>query len=92
MPVFKVMSKLRGLRGSLLDPFRRSEERVLADKLVAEYEADITLVLTKLNSGNLDAAVKLAHLPEKIRGYGHVRMAAARALEAEREGLMKKIF
>jgi indolepyruvate ferredoxin oxidoreductase len=92
MPVFKVMSKLRGLRGSMLDPFRRSEERVLADQLVVQYELDVSLVLAKLTTENVEAAVKLANLPEKIRGYGHVRMAATRALEAEREGLMKKIF
>jgi indolepyruvate ferredoxin oxidoreductase len=88
LPVFKVMAKLRGLRGSMLDPFKRSEERVLADQLLAQYESDMGLVLVKLNAGNLDAATRLANLPEKIRGYGHVRRAAAKGLESDRAQLI----
>jgi indolepyruvate ferredoxin oxidoreductase len=90
--LFKGVAKLRGLRGSLFDPFRRSEERVLADRLLAQYESDIALVLVKLNADNVHAAIQLASLPEKIRGYGHVRMAAATAIEAERESLLKQYF
>ena len=94
MPVFKTMAKLRGLRGSLLDPFRRSEERLLADQLVAEYEADMALVLEQLmvRPAQLDAAIELANLPAKIRGYGHVRKTAAKAIEAQREVLRKRYF
>jgi indolepyruvate ferredoxin oxidoreductase len=88
LPVFKVMAKMRGLRGSMIDPFKRSEERVLADELVVQYEADLELVLGKLNTRNLDAAVKLANLPEKIRGYGHVRRAAAKGLASDRTQLI----
>jgi indolepyruvate ferredoxin oxidoreductase len=92
LPVFKVMAKLRGLRGSMIDPFKRSEERVLADKLLSEYEGDIDWALGRLDSSNLNAAIQLANLPEKIRGYGHVRLAAAKALHAKREELRKRYF
>jgi indolepyruvate ferredoxin oxidoreductase len=91
MPVFKVMAKLRGIRGSLLDPFRRSEERVLADKLVAQYEADMGNVLTRLDASNVNVITRLANLPEKIKGYGHVRAAAAKVTQAERKGLLATI-
>jgi indolepyruvate ferredoxin oxidoreductase len=87
MPVFKVMAKLRGLRGSLVDPFRRSEERVLADQLLAQYETDMTEALDKLTASNVGAVTQLANLPEKIRGYGHVRMATAQGVNAERLSL-----
>ena len=35
-----------------------------------------------------DRAVAIASLPEKIRGYGHVRAAAAEAVAQEREALL----
>jgi indolepyruvate ferredoxin oxidoreductase len=91
LPVFKVMAKLRGLRGSMIDPFKRSGERVLADRLLAQYESDIALVLPSLKTGNLDAAVKLADLPEKIRGYGYVRLASAESTQSERDALLATI-
>ena len=84
MPMFKLVAKLRGLRGSLIDPFRRSEERVLADQLVAEYEADMNEALAKLTTNNAKAVIQLANLPEKIKGYGHIRMAAAHGVNTER--------
>jgi len=87
MPVFKVMAKLRGLRGSLIDPFKRSEERVLADQLVAQYETDMNEALAKLTASNADSVVQLANLPEKIRGYGHVRAASSQGVNTERLAL-----
>jgi indolepyruvate ferredoxin oxidoreductase len=87
MPMFRLVAKLRGLRGSLLDPFRRSEERVLADQLLAQYETDMTEALDKLTASNVGAVTQLANLPEKIRGYGHVRMATAQGVNTERLAL-----
>jgi indolepyruvate ferredoxin oxidoreductase len=84
MPIFRLVAKLRGLRGSMLDPFKRSEERVLADQLLAEYEADMSAALGKLTGGNIDVVIQLANLPEKIRGYGHVKIAAAQGVNTER--------
>jgi indolepyruvate ferredoxin oxidoreductase len=84
MPMFRLVAKLRGLRGSLLDPFRRSEERVLADQLLAQYETDMTEALDKLTASNVGTVTQLANLPEKIRGYGHVRMATAQGVNTER--------
>jgi indolepyruvate ferredoxin oxidoreductase len=87
MPMFRLVAKLRGLRGSLLDPFRHNEERVLANQLLAEYEADMTEALDKLTTNNIDAVTQLANLPEKVRGYGHVRRATAQGVNAERLSL-----
>jgi indolepyruvate ferredoxin oxidoreductase len=43
-------------------------------------------VLEALNEGNHALAVRLAQIPEQIRGFGHVKLAAveaAKKLEAE---------
>ncbi len=87
MPMFRLVARLRGLRGSLIDPFRRSEERLLANQLVAQYETDMSEALAKLTTGNLNTVIQLANLPEKIRGYGHVRTATAQGVNPERLSL-----
>ncbi|MDI9335192.1 MAG: indolepyruvate ferredoxin oxidoreductase family protein [Cytophagales bacterium] len=87
LPVFKLMAKLRGLRGSLLDPFRFSQERLLANQLLAQYESDMNEALSKLNAHNLEVVIALARLPEKIKGFGHVRTNYAQVAAKEREGL-----
>jgi len=87
MPMFRLVAKLRGLRGSLFDPFRRNAERVLADQLLAQYESDMNEALAKLTTNNIDTVTQLAHLPEKIRGYGHVRQATAQGVNTERLSL-----
>lgn len=88
MRAFRLMAPLRGLRGSVLDPFRHSAERKLAAELLAGYEADITQILATLSRETHANAVKLASLPDRIRGYGHVREAHAQRVAEERKALL----
>ena len=71
--VFKLLAKMKGLRGTALDPFGKTEERRTERALIGEYRAAIDEVLATLNAGNLGLAVQIARLPEDIRGYGHVK-------------------
>ncbi len=85
LPVFRLLAKFKRLRGTPLDPFGRSLERRTERKLIADYEAVLDEVLGKLNAENHHLAVGLAVIPEKIRGFGHVKgrhIAAAKADEA----------
>jgi indolepyruvate ferredoxin oxidoreductase len=86
MRAYKVLAWLKPLRGTPFDIFGRSAERREERKLLTDYEALIDEILAKLNSDNHVLAVALASLPEKIRGYGHVKMrhiTSAKAEEAE---------
>jgi hypothetical protein len=47
----------------------------------------MTEALDKLTASNVGAVTQLANLPEKIRGYGHVRMATAQGVNTERLAL-----
>jgi indolepyruvate ferredoxin oxidoreductase len=79
---FRWLAKMKGLRGSALDPFGRTAERRTERALIAEYRAAVDELLAGLNAGNLPLAVEIARIPEEIRGYGHVKerhLAAARA-------------
>jgi len=88
MTAFRLMAPLRMLRGSLLDPFRMSDERRLARELLDGYRADIERLLPELTSANHALAVQIASLPDKVRGYGHVRQASATAASTERDRLL----
>jgi indolepyruvate ferredoxin oxidoreductase len=92
LPVFKVMSRLRFLRNSWLDPFRGDAERQFNGELIAAYESDLRTVLASLSAGNLQAAVSLASLPQKVRGYGHVRARQWHAAQAERTELLSRLL
>jgi indolepyruvate ferredoxin oxidoreductase len=70
---FKLLAKLKGLRGTAWDVFGRSEERKTERALIAEYESCIDELLQGLNATNLQAAVEIARIPELIKGYGHVK-------------------
>jgi indolepyruvate ferredoxin oxidoreductase len=83
---FKVMAKLRFLRGTAFDVFGRTEERRMERKLIEDYFATIETLLGKLDTGNVALAAEIASVPEHIRGYGHVKethLHKAKAREAE---------
>ncbi len=85
MKVFGLLARLKGLRGTAFDPFGRSEERRTERRLIADYEAVLDELLAKLTPENHHLAVGIAAIPEKIRGFGHVKtrhLAAAKADEA----------
>ena len=70
---FKLLAKLKGLRGGAFDLFGRSEERRTERALIGEYQASINEVLQTLSVANHAAAIDVARIPEKIKGYGHVK-------------------
>ena len=75
------LAGMKGLRGTALDPFGRTEERRTERALIVEYRQCIETLLTGLTTDKLALAVEIASIPEDIRGYGHVKehhLAAAR--------------
>jgi indolepyruvate ferredoxin oxidoreductase len=67
------LAKFKGLRGTALDPFGKTEERRTERALIGEYRAAIDELLQGLTAEKLPLAVEIARLPEDIRGYGHVK-------------------
>jgi len=80
---FKLLSSLRGVRGSLLDPFGYTLERRQERAAVDAYEARIGSLLGDLNLGNVAVADAIARLPLRIKGYGPVKAETARRAELE---------
>ena len=84
----KMLAALKGLRGTPLDPFGRTEERRMERALIKQYEADMAEVLPKVTPATHDVVVALAELPLKIRGYGPVKQANEAKAAKEREALL----
>jgi len=86
LKAFDVLARFKFLRGTAFDPFGRSLERRQERELIDSYVGDIELILTHLTANNRHTALSLARLPERIRGYGHVKESAmkAAALQAAR--------
>ena len=91
MMAFSWMSRCKGLRGTMLDPFRNNAERVLERQLRAQYERDFEDILNKLDRNTLPIATKLALLPQSIRGYGHVKEAQAALASITRDKLLSEL-
>jgi len=73
LPAFRVLSRLRFLRGTPFDIFGYTAERREERRLIADYEALVGEILGGLGEANHATAVQLAQLPETIRGFGHVK-------------------
>jgi indolepyruvate ferredoxin oxidoreductase len=71
--VFKGLAKLKFLRGTVFDIFGRTEERQTERALIQEYKDAVEELCKSLKSENHALAVKMANVPEQIKGFGHVK-------------------
>jgi indolepyruvate ferredoxin oxidoreductase len=86
LPVLRLLAKLRGLRGTKLDPFGYTADRRLERELLARYERLVERLIAELDDRRFDIALELARLPADVRGYGPIKKAAAeRAAEREKK-------
>ncbi len=90
LPAFRMLAKFRFLRGTPLDIFGYSEERRTERKLIADYEALLAEIMGKLTPDNHALAVGLANIPEKIRGFGHVKARHLVAAKADEAALLEQ--
>ncbi|SEO64635.1 indolepyruvate ferredoxin oxidoreductase [Salinihabitans flavidus] len=73
----RLLARMKGLRGTPLDPFGLTGERRMERALIAEYEATIDRLLDGLNANTRDEAARIAAMVMEIRGYGPVKQEAA---------------
>ncbi|MEC8775946.1 MAG: DUF6537 domain-containing protein, partial [Pseudomonadota bacterium] len=85
----RVLAKLKGLRGTAFDFCGWSGERRMERRLAAEYETSMREIAEGLNHDNHALALQIANVPERIRGYGHVKEKHLELANHEREALLK---
>ncbi|MFW8633689.1 indolepyruvate ferredoxin oxidoreductase family protein [Cribrihabitans pelagius] len=82
-PALNLMAKGKRLRGSAFNIFGYHEEARLHRDLLAWYEAALEKVAKGYSAQKHDACLAVLKAPMEIRGYGPVRLEAARKVRAE---------
>ncbi|WP_289145132.1 indolepyruvate ferredoxin oxidoreductase family protein [uncultured Sphingobium sp.] len=90
MGAFRMLARMRGLRGTMFDPFGYLAERKAERAMVDAYEAEIRALSSTLTAANLADHVALASLPDRIRGYGHVKDRNIEAAQDEHAALLAR--
>jgi indolepyruvate ferredoxin oxidoreductase len=81
--VFRILTRMKGLRGTALDPFGRAAVRRVERALPAEYRALVEGALGGLSRATYERAVTLARLPDLVRGYEDIKLRNVERFRAE---------
>jgi len=88
LPVLKLLTRLRRLRGTVFDVFGRTEERRMERRLPEEFRALVEQLLSGLSAANHADAVAVVAAYDRVRGYGHVK---TRNLELARKEVTRRL-
>ncbi|GGB23186.1 indolepyruvate ferredoxin oxidoreductase [Tistrella bauzanensis] len=73
MRLFKLMARLKGLRGTPFDIFGYTAERRAERRLIDDYRQTVDRLINGLTPATHARAVEIARLAMDIRGFGHVK-------------------
>jgi indolepyruvate ferredoxin oxidoreductase len=85
--VFRLLVALRRLRGTALDPFGYGRVRRVERALVDEYRGMVERALRDLTPDRHERAVRVARLPDLVRGYEDVKLRSVRRFHEEARAL-----
>jgi indolepyruvate ferredoxin oxidoreductase len=88
MTVFRLLARMKHLRGTRWDLFGYTAERRAERALITQYEGDVGELLETLSAERLAQAVDIASLPDAIRGFGHVKAHNMRLAAERRDRLL----
>lgn len=88
---FKLLARMRGLRGGAFDVFGKTEERRTERRLITEYEKSIEQLLSHLTPETHEVAIAIARIPEQIRGFGHVKEASIAIARTKQKELFDQV-
>jgi indolepyruvate ferredoxin oxidoreductase len=74
LPAFKLLYRMRRLRGTRLDPFGYARVRRVERELIGEFESLVDEMIRVLTSENHATAVELLELADVIRGYEEIKL------------------
>ncbi|QTF93198.1 MAG: indolepyruvate ferredoxin oxidoreductase family protein [Halomonas sp. BM-2019] len=89
MKAFKLLARLKFLRQTPLDPFGHTHDRKLERTLLKDYERLLDTLEAELTAENHPVAVKLAALPDRIRGFGPVKERYAQHAQEMQQQLLR---
>jgi indolepyruvate ferredoxin oxidoreductase len=73
LPVFRLLAKGKGLRGTAWDVFGHTRERKLERQMIADYETLLDEIEQRLSPDTHATAIALVSLALDIKGFGHIK-------------------
>ena len=72
-PILALLARGKRLRGTRVDPFGYASMRRTERALIEEYRSALLEAVESLTSDRLEATIRLAKLPDVVRGYEEVK-------------------
>jgi indolepyruvate ferredoxin oxidoreductase len=91
LPVFRLLARGKGLRGTAWDVFGYTRERKLERQMIADYEKLLGEIAERLTAANHATAVALAGLPLDIKGFGHIKERNYKMVKAREAALLAEL-
>ncbi|MCB1958227.1 MAG: 2-oxoacid:acceptor oxidoreductase family protein, partial [Rhodocyclaceae bacterium] len=88
--VFRLLARLKGLRGGRWDLFGKTDERRAERAWIGRYEQDVLELIDHLSFDRLPLALEIAGVPAMIRGFGHVKLGHMAEAEQRRSTLFER--
>ena len=88
--LFRLLAPFKCLRGTRLDPFGMTQERIKERQTLKNYRALFLKLASELDKYNIQTAVQIAELPMQIRGYGHIKADNLIKTEARKATLLRQ--
>ena len=82
LPVFRVLARLKGLRGTAFDVFGYTAERRMERELITEFESLLNDALPTLDAANYDELLTRVRAYLEVRGFGPVKEQAVEEMRA----------
>ncbi len=90
-PLFALLRGLKFVRGTGWDLFGTARVRREERDLISWYQDLVAEILSRLGTGNYEALVGIASLPDQIRGYEEIKLASIRQVKEQARNELKKI-
>ncbi len=87
-PALRVLARMKGLRGTVLNPFGYHAEARMHRDLLGWYEALLDRVAAAWSPDTENACIEIISACDEIRGYGPVRQQAADRVRQEVDDVM----
>jgi indolepyruvate ferredoxin oxidoreductase len=91
LPVLRMLAAMKSMRGGAFDIFGYSAERRAERALIGRYESTVAGIIEKTSAARYETALKLAIVPDMIRGYGHVKRLSMERAEVEWTKLTREL-
>ncbi len=88
--IFYLLIFFKPLRNSIIDIFSFSKERKMEKELLNSYENDLDFIFDNFNKQNKELLIDIARLPNKVLGFGPVKIKSINNHYIQREILYNK--